>query len=311
MAPVAIAVLLLALGGGGGLEPCHVLCVNAPGRQEHATRDAVDPKRRWNLHVDVLSIVPTGNYADDGSFRRAPSGSSAIAFETLPTLSYRASDRVTVDGGWSLEVNHASHVVIPTMLPTTDASHTEVAPGRLWGAVHWKAPAPDDWPTTPWLGIGYAFSERDGTSDVRPNLATVPAVGIEALGIGSDDVYATAQLVSRSSGAWESSIGLETRVHMLPKWQHFFGVTTGYSVWVARRVGPAWTLGVETAGFETLLPGIGVEQRSMLNVAPMLVRQASPQLRVGLGTAFVAPGTTLNQNALQSGGPIASVDWTF
>jgi hypothetical protein len=295
-------------GGDGGLAPCHILCVNRAGRAEGEHGDAI-PRERWSLHVDALSIVPQGQWTSAGYTAR-PAGSTAFAAELVPTLTYRANRWLSISGGMPQEFNHSRGVVIPTMLPA-EGSHSEVAPGRLWAAAHARIAVPDDWQATPIVGAGYGFSSSKGTSDIRDNLPTIPQVGIEGLGIGSDDLYLTGRLVTRSAGPWEASVGLEGRLHMLPKWQKIFGTTAAYDLYVGRHVGHDWTVGVHAGGFNTILTAVGVEERSLLEIAPVVSRPVARNVRLSAGYDTVVPGRTLNENALQFQGPIAGVDVTF
>src|SRR5207248_2543484 len=102
------------------------------------------------------------------------------------------------------------------------------------------------------------------------NFDTIPEVGIEGLGIGSDDLYLNGRLISRASGPWEATVGLEGRLHMLPKWQKIYGTTVAYDLWIGRRVSPDWTVGIRAGGFNTILPTVGVEERSLLELAPAI-----------------------------------------
>lgn len=75
------------------------------------------------------------------------------------------------------------------------------------------------------MGLGGALSDDIGTIDVKDDVGPVPETGIEALGVGTDDLFATA-VFARRGDEWETSLALEGRVHILN--QRVFGVTSAY-----------------------------------------------------------------------------------
>jgi len=279
--------------GAPGTEPCHLLCVNGAGRTGPNERLPAESSRFW-VRLNTVGLAPLGLYTST-RYQSISRRGEAYAVQAIPSVTWRAREGLLVTATFPVEYNRSRGVVLPTLL-YVGKSDQELAPGRFSMSMHARLPAEQE--TAVWLGLGGAVSDDIGTIDVKDDVATVPETGIEALGVGTDDLFATAIFAPRSSLHWEASVALEGRVHILDN--RIYGTTSAYSLWLARSFAPTWSAGVRASGYRTILPITGVEQSVGLLVAPTAVHDVSETFRVSFGVASEVPGKAFNENSLQT-----------
>ena len=280
-----------------GEEPCHLLCVTESGRTEGLALESSRPQRVW-LRVQTAYLDPLGAYTV-GRYEPRPAGSRAWAVQVLPSLAWSPRPDVAFVLGFPWEYNRAHGTVLPTLLPSKEGQ-VELAPGRLSVSAHKRVAT--DWPSTLWVGAGYALSDPIGTVAVRDSVETVPETAIEALGVGTDDVWLSARIYPEMPAGWVVMLGAEGRVNMLPRYQRVYGTTGSYAAWVGRELGPVWTVGVRAAGYRTLVQAADLQQVAFMTITPTVTRDIGSNVRLSAGILGSVPGSSLNENTLQTVG---------
>ncbi len=303
-AAVSLAVFLTA-HVGSAVEPtnpafaqCHLLCTVEDGRVDSRPGPSVGGK--FIVRNELVGLAPLGVYLDN-SYRRLPSGSRASAVEWLPSIAWRPREDLQFSLSFPWEANQSSNVITPSLHPSP-GSHHEIAPGRLSATVAKRLAVPADWDSDPWIGVGYAISESIGTVNVAPLLGANPELGADVLGIGTNDLFLTADMLRRRQGRFELAVGVEARAHAIPHLSRLFALTGAYRVWAGYEVSSRVSAGVRFSGFRTIVlaDAVGADQSNGLTVMPALAWSATARLRLTGGLATQVPGSALNQNALQT-----------
>lgn len=301
-ASAAVLVLLLpttarADDGGFEVEKCHLLCTTESGRV--ATSPRPEDGTGFDAIVELVGISPVGAYAG-GQYRPMAKGTEASALQILPSLTWRPRDGVALTIAWPWETNRSRGVVLPSLHPQ-DASYSETAPGRI--LAHARVRLPDDgWAARPWVGVGYALSDPIGTDDVREAIDVIPEIGLEALGAGTDDAFVTFELVSPRAGPRRYEIGVEGRLHALPRFERLHGVTAAWHVRGERELGAGWAAELRASGFRTTVVAVGESQSNALILKPAISKSFRRGAKVSAGFSTEVPGTVANENAIRTYG---------
>ncbi len=301
-----IAAPATAIADGDPSEPCHLLCVNDAGRTEAPARGERPPGGRFLVRVSTAYLEPIGIYAERRYLARPP-GSRAFAVQVVPSVTWLPRRDLAVTAGGSVEHNRSRGVVLPTLLPR-DEPHAETAPGRPFISIRTLlAPSAG---AEPWIGLGYALSDPIGTVAVEESLRTTPQTGVEALGVGTDDLYVTGELFARPRPGWEASTRGELRLHALPRGERLYATTVAYGAWLGRELDPAWTVGLLAGGYRTIFHTLPIQQATVLAVTPTVSRRIG-RSRISIGVGGTLPGAALNRNALRIVTMQAAVDAAF
>lgn len=70
-------------------------------------------------------------------------------------------------------------------------------------------------------------------------------------------------------------------------------------------------LGIRLGGYRTTFAHLPISQTNALTITPTLYRRLGSNLRVSTGLSADVPGTTLNENALQTVGAQMTVEAGF
>ncbi len=276
-------------------EKCHLLCTNEAGRTVSSNADP-ELFEHFLFRLETVPIRPLGGY-DSRGYRRMRSGSTANAVELLPSVVWRPSRDWAAIASFPQEWNRSTGVVLPT-LHAENGSRGELAPGRLSLQVAHRFPGLRG---APWLGLGYALSDPIGTAPVRDDIAANPDLGLEALGIGTDDVFTTADTaVFENATFGRVRAGGELRAHTLPRLGTLYGVTLGYHVALDRPISPRVDLGLRISGFRTEVVSQRTAQMNAIVATPTARLHVTEHASVALGVSTEVPGSWLNENSLQT-----------
>lgn len=289
-----------AAHGDTGYEPCHLLCVLPSGRTGSRSSEAEPEAGKVTARFEVVSIEPQGRYERD-KYVPLARGAQVTVVEFLPSLTYAPTPDWLVSGGWPWEYNKTTGVTLPT-LHEVEGTHREVAGGGVWlAASHRFEPVAEG--TRPWAGAGYRFSGPQGTVDVGDELEAHPDKAIEALGVGSDDLYGNValELTGVSGDASRFWIGGEFRLHMLPRWQRLFATTSAYDLKFTQPMTEPLAASFRVSGFQTYIPSLNVLQSSLVIPAVGVIYTIGPSLSLDLATSTQLHGKRpMNQNSLRT-----------
>jgi hypothetical protein len=254
--------------------------------------------------VEVVGISPLGAYAG-GEYRPLAKGAEGSALQVLPSLTWRPRDGLAFTVAWPQEINRSNGVVLPSLHPQ-DGRFSETAPGRL--SAHGRLRLPDaGWAARPWVGLGYALSDPIGTDDIRDSIDEIPEQGLEALGAGTDDAFATFELVAAERGPWQFGTGLEGRIHTLPRFRRIYGTTVAWHGYGSRALGAGWSADLRLSGFRTIVTAVSESQANALIVRPSITRELRRGTRLSAGVSSEVPGVSANENSLRTIGVHISV----
>ena len=287
-------------GGEVGYEPCHLLCTIESGRAEYRQSDSLLPESLLTFRLESVYVSPRGHY-EVGRYQSIAEGASTTVLQFLPSVRFRPNEFLLFSAGLPLEYNRTSGVVLPTLRPTS-ATQSEIAPGGIFLSAQARVLNATETGLQAWSGLGYRLSSPIGTVDVSGSVKTNPDKALEALGVGSDDIYAlaSASCAPEQLEEWAFGAGGELRVHMLPKWQRWFATTIAYHSWAQYLFSDEWSGQVRLSGFYTGLRAMPVAQ---VNAAIFSLRgryEVGPSLALEFAASSVVPGTALNRNSLQT-----------
>lgn len=283
--------------------PCHVLCSVETNRHEaSATRDAAegqpvrDPIAGGRL--ELAFVHPVGRYAA-GEYTPLAAGARVGILQILPSVWVRPVPWLQLGAGMPWEMNEAENVVLPALREEPGITR-EQAPGGIFASAQVRLPLPATLELEAWAGVGYRLSDPIGTVDVSGVLQEEPALAIEGLGAGTDDIYVRADARWRPVrlGGWTFGAGFELREHTMPRLRNHFATTFAGHLVAAHPLGDRWTLSGTLGGFVTWIEEPEIVQHNLAIARANATWRSDVGLDFGFGVGAVVPGPWLNENAL-------------
>lgn len=300
----AIAAPSRATADDSVYDPCHLLCANEQGRSELRLIPGNELPREFHYgyRVETTYLKPSGRY-ETNNFVPIAGNAKVDVIEVLPSLWYRPTPNYQFNFLIPLEWNQTENVVLPSLHPVP-GRHTETNPGGILASAHMRLHFSEDPQFEAWGGVGYKLSKPSGTTDVSQDAGPHPDARIEALGVGSDDVYFVYRegYYPTQMPQWSFGMGTELRFHILPRFERWFGTTLDYQLWARRSLGSDWSASLRLSGFYTRVRSVAITQRSAFIFSPELGYRLNGQTDLIASVTGELPERSLNENVLQTWG---------